>query len=85
MTMMRAAVFEKQGSIRLREVAKPKPGVGEALVRVTLTTICGTHVHILRGEYPVQAGLIPFRASAPIPAIFRYRSTPLQPAWAITR
>lgn len=58
MTMMRAAVFEKQGSIKLREVPKPKPGVGEALIRVTLTTICGTDVHILRGEYPVKAGLI---------------------------
>ncbi len=58
MTMMRAAVFEKQGSIKLLEVPKPKPGVGEALIRVTLTTICGTDVHILRGEYPVKAGLI---------------------------
>ena len=56
MSMMRAAVFEKQGSIKLREVPKPKPGVGEALIRVTLTTICGTDVHILRGEYPVRAG-----------------------------
>ena len=58
MPMMRAAVFEKQGSIKLREVPKPKVGVGEALIRVTLTTICGTDVHILRGEYPVRAGLI---------------------------
>jgi alcohol dehydrogenase len=58
MSMMRAAVFEKQGSIKLREVPKPRPGVGEALIRVTLTTICGTDVHILRGEYPVKSGLI---------------------------
>ena len=58
MATMQAAVFEKQGSIKLREVPKPKPGVGEALIRVTLTTICGTDVHILRGEYPVRAGLI---------------------------
>ena len=58
MSMMRAAVFEKQGSIKLREVPRPKPGVGEALIRVTLTTICGTDVHILRGEYPVRQGLI---------------------------
>src|SRR4029078_6670712 len=28
------------------------------LVRVTLTTICGTDVHILKGEYPVKEGLI---------------------------
>src|SRR4029079_6477231 len=31
---------------------------GEAVIRVTLTTICGTDVHILRGEYPVKPGLI---------------------------
>jgi alcohol dehydrogenase len=58
MSTMRAAVFEKQGSIKLREVPKPRPGIGEALIRVTLTTICGTDVHILRGEYPVRAGLV---------------------------
>jgi alcohol dehydrogenase len=39
-------------------VPRPEPGVGQALIRVTLTTICGTDVHILRGEYPVKEGLI---------------------------
>jgi threonine dehydrogenase-like Zn-dependent dehydrogenase len=51
-------VFEGKGKIKLREVARPKPGPGEALIRVTLTTICGTDVHILKGEYPVKDGLI---------------------------
>jgi threonine dehydrogenase-like Zn-dependent dehydrogenase len=55
---MRAAVFEKKGSIVLKEVPKPEPGPGEALIRVTLTTICGTDVHILKAEYPVKQGLI---------------------------
>jgi threonine dehydrogenase-like Zn-dependent dehydrogenase len=32
--------------------------VGEAVIRVTLTTICGTDLHILRGEYPVKPGLV---------------------------
>jgi threonine dehydrogenase-like Zn-dependent dehydrogenase len=58
MATMRAAVFEKQGKISVREVPKPEPGPGQALIRVTLTTICGTDVHILRGEYPVKSGLI---------------------------
>ncbi len=58
MTNMRAAVFEQKGKISIREVPKPSPGPGEALVRVTLTTICGTDVHILRGEYPVKNGLV---------------------------
>ena len=58
MTTMRAAVFEGKGKIAIREVPRPEPGVGEALVKVTLTTICGTDVHILKGEYPVREGLI---------------------------
>jgi alcohol dehydrogenase len=58
MTNMRAAVFEQKGKISIREVPRPNPGPGEALIRVTLTTICGTDVHILRGEYPVKNGLV---------------------------
>jgi alcohol dehydrogenase len=54
---MRAAVFLERGAIRLREVPRPAPGVGQALVKITLTTICGTDVHILNGEYPVAPGL----------------------------
>jgi len=57
-TTMRAAVFGGKGTIGIREVPRPEPGVGEALVRITLTTICGTDVHILKGEYPVKQGLI---------------------------
>jgi threonine dehydrogenase-like Zn-dependent dehydrogenase len=56
-TNMRAAVFQKKGKIGLREVPRPEPGFGEALIKVTLTTICGTDVHILKGEYPVKEGL----------------------------
>ena len=55
---MKAAVFQGKGKIGIREVPRPEPGVGQALVKVTLTTICGTDVHILKGEYPVRAGLI---------------------------
>ena len=55
---MRAAVFVEKGRIALREVPVPVPGAGEALLRVTTTTICGTDVHILKGEYPVAPGRI---------------------------
>jgi alcohol dehydrogenase len=57
-TTMRAAVFQGKGKIALREVPRPVPGVGQALIKVTLTTICGTDVHILKGEYPVKEGLV---------------------------
>jgi threonine dehydrogenase-like Zn-dependent dehydrogenase len=55
---MRAAVFHAPGDIRVDRVPRPRPGPGEAVVRVTLTTICGTDVHILKGEYPVRPGLV---------------------------
>jgi alcohol dehydrogenase len=55
---MRAAVFGGVDDLRVQEVDRPRAGVGEAVVRVTLTTICGTDLHILRGEYPVRPGLI---------------------------
>ncbi len=55
--MMRAAVFVEPGRIVLDD--KPMPDIGplDALVRITTTTICGTDVHILKGEYPVARGL----------------------------
>ncbi len=55
---MRAAVFHNVGDIRVEDVPRPQPGPGEALIRVTTTTICGTDLHILRGEYPVRPGLV---------------------------
>ncbi len=57
MATMRAAVFERAGRIVLREKPVPQVGPTDALVRITTTTICGTDVHILKGEYPVAAGL----------------------------
>jgi alcohol dehydrogenase len=57
-TTMRAAVFHAPNDLRVEEVPKPHAGPGEALLRVTLTTICGTDLHIVRGEYPVKPGLI---------------------------
>ncbi len=55
---MRAAVFEGPGRIALQERPIPACGVNDAIVRVAMTTICGTDVHILRGEYPVAPGRI---------------------------
>ena len=58
MSTMRANVFRSKGVFGLEEVAKPRAGVGEAVIRITLTTICGTDLHIVRGEYPVKPGLV---------------------------
>jgi alcohol dehydrogenase len=58
MEKMRANVFYGVNEFHVEEVEKPHAGVGEAVIRVTLTTICGTDLHIVRGEYPVKPGLI---------------------------
>src|SRR5688572_9728623 len=58
MEKMRATVFRGVNDIRVEEVERPRAGVGEAVIRVTLTTICGADLHILRGEYPVRPGLV---------------------------
>lgn len=58
MQQMKANVFHAKNDIRVEEVPRPRAGVGDAVVRVTLTTICGTDLHIVRGEYPVKSGLI---------------------------
>src|SRR5213083_1856402 len=58
MEKMRANVFHGKNDIRVEEVERPRAGIGDSLVRITLTTICGTDLHIVRGEYPVKPGLI---------------------------
>lgn len=57
MAKMKAAIFIEPGRIVLDD--KPVPDVGplDALIKVTTTTICGTDIHILKGEYPVARGL----------------------------
>lgn len=54
---MKAAIFVEPGRIELAEKPLPSVGANDALIRITTTTICGTDVHILKGEYPVAKGL----------------------------
>jgi len=56
-TMMKAASFIEPGRIELTDKPIPDVGPNDALMRITTTTICGTDVHILKGEYPVAKGL----------------------------
>ena len=58
MTTMKAVVFKGKDRIAVEEVPLPRPRAGEAVIKITTTTICGTDVHIVRGEYPVKPGLI---------------------------
>ncbi len=57
MRMMKAAAFIERGRIELIEKPIPSPGPNDALLKITTTTICGTDIHILKGEYAVPHGL----------------------------
>lgn len=54
---MKAAVFVEKNRIVIEDKPIPEVGPLDALIRITTTTICGTDVHILKGEYPVAKGL----------------------------
>lgn len=55
---MLATVFHGINDIRVDSVPKPSAGPGEALLRITATTICGTDLHIVRGDHAIKPGLI---------------------------
>lgn len=57
MAKMKAAIFAEPGRIVLDDKPIPEVGPLDALLRITTTTICGTDIHILKGEYPVARGL----------------------------
>ncbi|HZA19472.1 MAG TPA: alcohol dehydrogenase catalytic domain-containing protein [Actinomycetota bacterium] len=50
---MRAVVFAGEGQVRVDEVADPAvKGAGDAIVRVEITAICGSDLHVLDGKTP---------------------------------
>ena len=54
---MKALIFVEPGRVALDEKPIPEIGPNDALMKITTTTICGTDIHILKGEYPVERGL----------------------------
>lgn len=58
MSTMKAVAFRGTNQIAIEDRAIPVPKAGQAVIRITTTTICGTDVHIVKGEYAVRPGLI---------------------------
>lgn len=54
--LMRANVYHSPGVFGLDEKPIPRAGLGEIIVQVRLTTICGTDLHLVRGELPIRPG-----------------------------
>lgn len=55
---MKALVYHGPHDFRLEKRPKPKAGPGDAVVRVILSTICGTELHILHGTHDARKGVI---------------------------
>ncbi len=54
---MKAALFTEPGQIQMQDRAMPVPAEGHVLVRVVGCGVCGTDVHIHRGE--LTDGIVP--------------------------
>jgi 2-desacetyl-2-hydroxyethyl bacteriochlorophyllide A dehydrogenase len=55
---MQALVFTGPGQLQVRDVPRPTPSVGEALVRVKYAGICGSDLHIWHGLWQVTPPII---------------------------
>lgn len=56
---MRAAVYYGIGDVRLKEIPKPHPNAGEALLRVNAAGICGTDLRIfISGHHRIPKGVM---------------------------
>jgi threonine dehydrogenase-like Zn-dependent dehydrogenase len=51
-TSMKAARIHGDGTLVIDDIAVPEAGPGEVLVRVHRCGVCGTDLHIVRGDFP---------------------------------
>ncbi len=56
---MKQICILEPGRMEIQDVAPPEPGPGEVRIRVMASGICGTDVHIYRGEYLGDYPVVP--------------------------
>jgi 2-desacetyl-2-hydroxyethyl bacteriochlorophyllide A dehydrogenase len=57
---MKAVVIEEPNQVSVKAVDDPSPAAGEAVVKVEACGICGTDIHVIRGEFePTRYPIIP--------------------------
>jgi 2-desacetyl-2-hydroxyethyl bacteriochlorophyllide A dehydrogenase len=57
---MKAVVIEEPNRLAVRRIEDPTPVAGEAVIKVEACGICGTDIHVLRGEFaPTRYPIVP--------------------------
>jgi len=56
---MKALVIDEPGKAGVKEIQRPAPKAGEVLIRVASCGVCGTDVHIFKGEYDGSYPIVP--------------------------
>jgi D-arabinitol dehydrogenase (NADP+) len=56
---MRAAVFVARDDLAIRDLPEPIPGPNDIVLKVERTGMCGTDIHIFRGEYTARYPVVP--------------------------
>jgi 2-desacetyl-2-hydroxyethyl bacteriochlorophyllide A dehydrogenase len=57
---MRAVLIEEPNHVSVQAIADPTPSPGEAVIKVEACGICGTDIHVLRGEFaPTRYPIVP--------------------------
>lgn len=56
---MKALTIQQPNKAGVEDVPMPEPGPGDVLIKVAACGICGTDVHILRGEYLGSYPVVP--------------------------
>jgi threonine dehydrogenase-like Zn-dependent dehydrogenase len=56
---MKALTFHGEGDVRVTDVPKPAiASTGDALIKVTMGAVCGSDLHILHGNTPMNEGAV---------------------------
>lgn len=56
---MKAAVVSRPGAISIENIPDPSPRPGEVVIKIEASGICGTDVHIFKGEYLGDYPIVP--------------------------
>ena len=57
---MKAVVIEEPNRVAVKQIADPTPRPSEAVIKVEACGICGTDIHVLRGEFaPTRYPIVP--------------------------